>query len=200
MNQKNSSPVANREFIWVAKYADGSELREYDGELSEENDFYAIDKAKLINFALIGHNYTFGFANFGGAFNLKGNLYTFVLRDGVNGRSYSFNKDNIVYRDIIQYKSAFNDFNPFNKNVPLRGSVYKHSIGYKGKLSLDGCEFGLKFLLHIPFNEPVNFETIIMPDRDISGSLNILKNGKLFGDIKRDFEKDRHNKITWVLR
>lgn len=47
------SPVA-QSFIWVAEYADGSHLAEYNFDNRKANSFYHIDKTKLIRFGLIG--------------------------------------------------------------------------------------------------------------------------------------------------
>ena len=51
---KPFSPVENRDFIWVAEYADGTLFPEFDFQTKEFNNFYNIKKNELLGFGLVG--------------------------------------------------------------------------------------------------------------------------------------------------
>ncbi len=198
MTEKYHSPTRTRELVWFADYADGSQLCEFEGE-EKENSFYDIDKEKLLRLGLYGHGDCFSFDIFGGHFNIKSAVYTFGVKNNLNDKLYYFN-NKIIYRDIIQYKSAYSDFNPFNKHEPVKGGVYQHSIGYKGKITVEDRNFAIKVLLHVPFNQPVHFEVRVVPDWDFKGLVCFMKNGKLFGYGEGSFVSGKATKSKWVVR
>ncbi len=191
------SHLKDREFVWLAEYADGLSLLESD----KVNCFYDIEKQKLIRYGLIGHGYHFYFNTVGGTFNLRNSDYKFILEDEFANK-YEINNSNIIYNDIIQYKSACTDFNMMNKNAPLKSFIYMHSLGYKKQVSLTNTKFSAKNLLHVPLDKkPIYFEIMLVCyDRDINGKVYIIKNDQAVDSVEVKINKGRAGKFEWVVR
>ncbi|NKI24717.1 hypothetical protein HFN20_26555, partial [Paenibacillus dendritiformis] len=100
------SPVA-QSFIWVAEYADGTHLAEYNFDNGKANSFYHIDKTKLIRFGLIGEGSQIYFDVGNGVFTMNGHRLS--LSYSASSREYPLTGRTFLYNDIITYKNAVSD-------------------------------------------------------------------------------------------
>ena len=109
------SPVTQRQFIWFARYNDGTFFTEFEND-GKENSFYDINKENLKEFGLIGHGAKYSFTTEDGTFtvfNPDGTKYTFVFNLDDEAQKLirlSKNSDTSPFNDIIQLKRFYTDF------------------------------------------------------------------------------------------
>lgn len=197
--KKLFSPTPQRDFIWLAEYYDGTIYPEFSFETGKANDFYMIDKDKLIKFGLIGHGYKFDFNIAGGEFNLLGRKISFVYK--VDDRYYNLNDKNLIYNDLIAYRNAYIDFDPFGNEVQFNNPyIYQYNFGYKTKIVKDDIKFNFKVICHVPFNQPVYLEIGLVANQKLDGELLILRNEAIIKQVKSPLEKDISGMYNWEVR
>lgn len=193
------SPVKQRDFIWLAEYYDSKYLTEFDFETGKQNDFYLIDKSKLIKFGLIGHGYKFNFNITGGIFDLLGRKISFIYK--VNNKYIYLTNKNIIYNDIITYKSAYSDFDPFGKKLQSNNySIYQYNFGYKIQLYFENIIFNFKAICHIPLNQAIYLGIKLVIDQRLDGELLILKNEAIIEQVKAPLEEGVSGTFNWVVK
>jgi len=189
------SPV-KQDFIWVAEYADGTHLSEFDFSTHEENSFYEIKRDMLIRFGLIGHGGHFYFEGFGGSFKIVGQMFDFVY--SVNGKNYPLSGYNQMYNDIITYKDA--EMIADLKNGRSVGRITQFNFGYKTRLAFDDVNFGFKVIFQIPYKDYWRFNVRLVSDIDLDGKLLIRRNGQFIKEYDAPLHKDVGGEVTCLLK
>lgn len=196
------SPVPNKQaLIWVAEYDDDTFLAEYDFNTQKKNDFYSIDKDKLLRFGFIGNGSK-------AYFNVSDG--TFIIDDNKIQISYIHNENEVfltgrtfIYNDIIQFKSAIADIDVMSlkSNENIIGDVSCHSIGYKKQLDLFDSSIHFKSILHIPSieNQSPYLEIKISSSIDVNGELLIKVNNNEVDKIDAPLKANMAGIINWRL-
>ncbi len=188
-----NSPVA-QSFIWIAEYADGSRLAEYDLLTKKHNKYYQIDKANTIRFGLLGMNIPLYFNTYDGQFALARNLFQFVYE--TDGKQYELTRQNTMYNDIITFKKA-------ESGIYLNGGTFtnimQYSFGYKAFAKIADARLNMKIICHVPVGNKVNFEVRLVSDSTLVGNLGIIKNGKLLNYIRAPLEPEIGGEVKWVI-
>jgi hypothetical protein len=197
---KPYSHVSNREFIWVAGYLDGSMLAEFDFQTYKDNDFEAIRRDNLLTFGLLGHGLKMYFDTATGIFNLAGNEYEIIYK--ADDKEYNLTGQYQLYNDIIQYKSAFTDFDPFAKEQGYAGSagIFQYNFGYKNRFNIDGTNFSFKAICKMPLNQPIHLALWLVADADLNGQIVIKKNGITIEKIDAPIVKNVGGDMNWVVK
>ncbi|MBP1906681.1 hypothetical protein J2Z32_003345 [Paenibacillus turicensis] len=196
------SPVPNKQaLIWVAEYDDDTFLAEYDFYSQKKNDFYSIDKDKLLRFGFIGNGSK-------AYFNVSDG--TFIIDDNKIQISYIHNENEVfltgrtfIYNDIIQFKSAIADIDVMSlkSNENIIGDVSCHSIGYKKQLDLFDSSIHFKSILHIPSigNQSPYLEIKISSSIDVNGDLLIRVNNSEVDKIDAPLKANMAGIVNWRL-
>jgi hypothetical protein len=196
------SPVPNKQaLIWIAEYDDGTFLAEYDFNSQKKNDFYSINKDKLLRFGFIGNGSK-------AYFNISDG--TFIIDDNKIQISYIHNENEVfltgrtfIYNDIIQYKSAIADIDVMSlkSNENIIGDVSCHSIGFKKQLDLFDSSIHFKSILHIPSigNQSPYLEIKISSSIDVNGELIIRVNNSEVDKIDAPLKANMAGVINWRL-
>lgn len=196
------SPVPNKQaLIWIAEYDDGKFLAEYDFNTQKKNDFYSIDKDKLLRFGFIGNGSK-------AYFNVSDG--TFIIDDNKIQISYIHNENEVfltgrtfIYNDIIQYKSAIADIDVMSLkyNEDIVGDVSCHSIGFKKQLDLFDSSIHFKSILHIPSigTQSPYLEIKISSSIDVNGELLIRVNNSEVDKIDAPLKANMAGIINWRL-
>jgi hypothetical protein len=195
---KPYSPVSKQDFIWLAEYADGTQLFEFDMETGKENLFYDIQKEKLIRFGLIGHGMKLYYEVLGGVFKLHGRMIEVVYR--TKEKDIYLTGQKILYNDIIQFKNAYTTFNPYNAKAGQDSKISQFNFGYKQNLVIDGIKFGLRFLCHVPFGKPIYLSFRVVADSDLDGALMIRRNNIVIQEINAPLRTDVGGEFNWILK
>jgi len=154
--------------MWIAEYED-DELREFEGD--KENDFYDIDRDKLINFYIDDDFYNIET----GIFQIEDKVFN--LGYEVDGKLYKLTgRDDIKYNDLIQYKDAHNDVVMENGKRKMLGAVIDaYNFGYKQKIITEIAEFNLKLIATIPQDERLpKMNIFLRSDRELNGQLVLI--------------------------
>lgn len=189
------SPV-KQDFIWVAEYADGTYLSEFDFATHEENSFYSIKRDQIIRFGLVGLGSHFYFEGFGGSFKVGGRMIDFAYE--VNGKFFPLSGFGKMYNDIITYK----DVEMYADLLNGRSStnrISRFNFGYKTTLTYDEASFNFKAIFQIPFNKPASFYVRLISDTELNGKFIILRNGKVAEEYDAPLKKDVGGELTWLL-
>lgn len=186
--------VGWQDFLWLANYANGTSLCEYNPKTFEKNDFYKIDKIMLDSFGLFGHGVDLYFDVQTGKFNLGGNelFFSYMADDGKEYNLTGYN--NGLYNDIITYKDAWTDAKLINDGK-YQNQIHQYNFGFKKKLTFDnGIEFALQIVCCIPYNRGAYLEIKLVPSKNLSGNLIIKKVGRIAEPIKVDLKEN----YAWV--
>ncbi|ASA22781.1 hypothetical protein [Paenibacillus donghaensis] len=195
------SPVKEaQDWVWIAEYADGSHLPEYNFDNRIKNDYYSIDRNQLIRFGLIGMGSQIYFDVANGIFNINKNRIQMSYI--ANGIEYPLTGRTYLYNDIIQQKVAIGDGKLLSKTASgrIKGHIIAHLIGYKKKMELDEVNINFQNILYIPQNEqPSYLEVKISADKDLDGELVIRVNGFVANRIHAPLLKNRSGIYNWEL-
>ena len=194
-NIKPYSPVQEREFVWIALYEDGSHLSEYDLLTRNENNFYSIDKSKLVAFGLIGHGHKFYYSAYGGYIHTPFGVIELIYK--VEDKEYYLTGQDDLYQDIITYKRANTDIDLINNHSYTQ--IVEYTYGYKKLLNIDDINFSLRVLNKIPNNEPVHLNIRLVADNELNGSLIIKRNGIIIEEVSAPLNKDVGGEFNWIL-
>jgi hypothetical protein len=199
-NLKPYSHVNNREFIWVAGYVDGSMITEYDLNSCKENDFELIKKDNLLTFGLIGHGLKMYFDTATGIFNLDNRELEISYQ--ITDKEYNLTGQYHLYNDIIQYKSAFTDFDPFAKQLVYAGStgIFQYNFGYKNRFNIDDINFNFKAICKVPIDQPIHLALWLVADADLNGQIVIKRNGKVIETIDAPIVKNVGGEMNWMVK
>lgn len=197
-----SANISNKDFIWLAEYLNGTLLFEYNLENDIQNDFYAIDKNQLLRFGLIGHGMRLYHETFNGTFNINGSTYDFLYIDE-NGKEYPLTNQNCLCSDIIQFKESSSIMNTRDmingRNIGMN-RVESYNFGYKNKLTINGIEFSVKFIVKIPYNKPAYISVKIVANKDLQGKLMVVKNGFQKFEYHAPIKAGYGGEVDWVVR
>ncbi|MBD8498876.1 hypothetical protein [Paenibacillus arenosi] len=195
-NYEARSPVS-QPFVWVAEYADGTVLSEFDYTTTEENRFQDIEKHKLIRFGLIGNDARMYFEVFGGIFKILGHMLQidYVTEE----KSYQLTGQPFMYDDLITYKDAEFTFNP---RILGSGSsaITQFNFGFKVKLKLEDVEFNFQAVCQIPHSQVACMEIKLVANKDLDGRVEIKRNGNRVDIIDAPLQEGIGGMITWELR
>lgn len=191
------SPTPLRDFIWVANYADGSILTEFDYITKEKNDFYSIRKQDIIRFGLAGHGYHFYHDTVGGSFHLPQGKFDF--RYVFESRSIDLTSGFDFCNDIITFKKANSTFDPTGVQNISNSQIVEYVFGYKKKISTDDFQAHVKIMFHIPFGSPMYISIRMVTEHDYNGKLQILEGGKVIEQIDSPLFKDTSSEINWEV-
>jgi hypothetical protein len=197
---KPYSHVSNREFIWVAGYLDGSMIAEYDLNNYKETDFELIRKDNLLTFGLIGRGLKMYFDTATGIFNFDNQELEISYH--IADKEYNLTGQYHLYNDIIQYKSAFTDFDPFAKQLGYAGStgIFQYNFGYKNRFNIDGINFSFKAICKVPLNQPIHLSLWVVADADLDGQIVIKRNGQVIEKIDAPIVKNIGGEMNWVVK
>lgn len=198
----NKSPV-NQSFIWVADYMDGSYLSEFDFYTKQENSFYNIKREELLRFGLIGEGLQVFFDVPNGVFNINGHEFKIQYIDET-GKIYPLNGTFIMYKDIITYKNAVSDTNPFRRDMingrTSSSDIVQYNIGYKMKTYMNGVSLSYQVIACMPFNENMYFEIKVTSEKDMNGMLVIKRNENIVDEIQAPLVKNKSGLINWSVK
>lgn len=201
-NEYTYSPVPQiQNFIWVAEYYDGTYLSEYNFDNKHDNNYYNIDRSKLIRFGLIGMGSQMYFDVANGIFNINNNRIQ--VSYVVNKEEYPLTGRTFLYNDIIQYKEAYGDINlsSFPSGGNLKNNIASQAIGYKKSMFLVDANIHFKNILHIPQDKNVApyLEIKISSDKDMDGELIFRVNGMTANKVHAPLLKDKAGIYNWQL-
>lgn len=198
---KHSPLPQAQNFIWVAEYYDGTYLSEYNLNDKKNNDYYSIDRSKLVKFGLIGMGSQMYFDVANGIFNINNNKIQ--VSYVVNKEEYPLTGRTFLYNDIIQYKEAYGDMriSPTSSGGKLKNNIYSQSIGYKKSMFLVDANIHFKNILHIPQNSNIApyLEIKISSDKDLNGELVFRVNGMIANKVQAPLIKDKAGIYNWEL-
>lgn len=187
------SPVA-QDFIWLAECYDGTHLAEFDFGTKEENDFYAIQRDKMLRFGLVGHGMKLFFES-DGVFNLNGKSVDLIYR--TKDKEYFLTGHHGKYKDIITYKDAEC---AFDSAYGLgKSSITQFNFGYKAEVTVEGVTFNIKPVVKIPFNQPVHLSLWVVANKKLDGELVIRFNNRESQVIKAPLKKGVGGDVNWVV-
>ena len=196
------SPMPHTQnFIWVAEYYDGNYLCEYNLNDKKSNDYYSIDRTKLVKFGLIGMGSQMYFDVANGIFNINNNRIQ--VSYVVNKEEYPLTGRTFLYNDIIQYKEAYGDMrlSPTSTGGALKNNIASQSVGYKKSMFLVDANIHFKNILHIPQDKNVApyLEIKISSDKDMDGQLVFRVNGMIANKVHAPLVKDKAGVYNWQL-
>ncbi len=194
-NGRRVSPVS-QDFIWVAEYADGSNIAEFDLLTRKENSFYSIQRDKLIRFGLIGHGMGLYYEVPGGIFKLNGRMIELIYKTKV--REYYLTGHAKMYNDIITYKDAEA---VLKLDGTTQSNITQFNFGYKQELEFeDGLKFNLRVLCKIPYNQPIYMNIRLVANKEVCGFLHIKRNGLVCDVFEAPLRKGVGGELNWVVR
>ena len=201
------SPIPAQPFIWMAEYFSGG-LTEFDLETGAENNFQDIDKDKLLRFGLIGNKRKMWFECIGGTMNIAGRRIDIAF-ETKDGKRYNLTGNGgIMMKDIITFKKAVADV-PIgigNKKASvtrtgeLKPNIVGYYYGYKTQITIDGVTFSFKPIVSLPLSKAAYIEVSLMADTDLEGKIVFIKNREDIESFKGVLEKDKTNKINWLIK
>lgn len=199
--QVGSSPVA-QDFIWLGEYLDGTHLSEFDLREGEENNFYRLEKERLVRFGLVGQGLKLYFET-DGIFYLGGHEVQMFYE--VGGKEYRLNGTFMHnYRDVITYKDA-EAFSTIVRGGPSEGvfgtRILQYNFGYKAKLEYPDVTFRFQPIVKIPMTgHDVYISIKLVADKDLDGKLIIRRNGITKFEYHAPIKANVGGEINWTLQ
>ncbi|MGM1044902.1 MAG: hypothetical protein ACQEXX_02010 [Bacillota bacterium] len=195
------STMPSQSFIWVADYYDNTSLLEFDPKTKQFNNFYTIDKNKLIALGLIGEGSQVYFDVANGIFNINGHriMISYVTKT----KEYPLTGRTILYNDVITYKKVDADADMFKKSDRgdrFNQTITSFNVGYKKKMELEGVNISFQNILTIPFDESLYLQIKISADQDLDGEMIIRRDGLIVDSIHAPLKKDMAGIINWNIK
>lgn len=204
LREKMKSPVP-QEIIWLAEYSDGTYLSEFDFQTQQPNKFDRIRRQDVIRFGLVGIDVPVYYEVFGGFFNIAGR--------GIQAKYVTASEEeyylighNKPYNQIIQFKRGESELNLLDlkrdsiiwgKNA---GEIVEHHFGYRVHLDVRDVRFEFEVVCTIPYQKPVFMTFKLAANKDLDGSLVILRSGVEVARIKAPLEKNVKGETSWVVK
>lgn len=196
-NSNGICPNKNQDFMWVADYADGSHLAEFEN--NKESSFYAINKNNLIYFGIVGCGHKMYFDVMSGTFEISGRKIELEYIDE-NDNIYKITGSNVLYNDILQFKEAESNFNPTDiYNRKVNTNILQFNFGYKQKLNFENTNINAKIICKIPYNSPVYLEITLTSSKQLNGKLIIKRNGNIIDAINAPLHEGMKGTINWDI-
>lgn len=192
------SPV-NQDFIWMAEYSDGSYLSEYDFTTKLPNNFYTIERSRVIRFGLLGQGMHLYYESFGGTLKLKGQMYQLVYK--VGDEEYHLTGQPIMYSDLISYKDAESTARmTASPEGRFTDRIVQFNFGYKQQLTIKDVNFQVKLLCRIPYDKPAYLTIRLVTDRDLDGKLLIKRNGFTCDEFHAPLAEGVGGELNWIIK
>lgn len=197
--QYTRSPVPQK-YIWVADYYDGTNLTEYDFQTKKSNDFYAIDREKLISYGIIGQGSQLYYNVANGVFHI--NQDRFSISYTVEDEEFPLSGRAFLYNDLIQYKngSSYANLNTRVKEGKFKNSIDCFNFGYKKSMNLNDVSINYQCIFSLPDEDISYFQIKVTSDKDLDGHLIIRKNGLIVDEIIAPLKANHSGNINWELR
>lgn len=196
MNNNYISPV-NQDFIWMAEYMDGNHLSEFDLVTKIENNFYDIERDKLLRFGLIGHGIKLYYEVYGGIFKVAGQMIEVLYK--VGDKEYYLTGQQAMYCDIISYKNAEATINLLSGGGEMNSQITQFNFGYKTNLNIDGINFNFKAICMIPYMQNAYMNLWLVADRELDGQVVIKRNGKIVQEIEAPLHNNVGGEVNWLI-
>lgn len=197
-NIKYISPVPDqRDFVWLAEYANGTHLCEFDVNSKTENSFYSIKKNELIKFGVFGYGYKFYYDIHNGKIHTPIGSYDFEL--DINEQVFNLTGRNEVYNDIITYKKAWSTIDLLKPNGTSSTNIVEYAFGFKKCIKLDDINLHFQILLKMPYQEEMCFNVKISSDTHINGIVNIKRDGIVIDRLPIEIESNTARMTEWAV-
>lgn len=196
------SPVT-QDFIWLGEYVDGTHLAEFDFTTKQENNFYRIQRSKLIRFGLVGHGQKLFFEK-DGTFNLAGRIIDVTYSTPDKDYFLTGNIQN-TYTDIISYKDAeargLANFSPMTlgNGGNLSSTITQYNFGYKSTFLVDNVTIHFKAICCIPFQSPFYMNFWLVSDKKLDGKLQIRVNGLIANEFHSPLRPNIGGELNWQV-
>ncbi|WP_028562229.1 hypothetical protein [Paenibacillus pinihumi] len=197
--QYTRTPVAQH-FMWVADYYDHTSLTEFDLNTQHPNNFYTIDRNKLVRFGLIGSGSQIFFDIADGIFEL--NRHRISVTYSPNSKEeYPLTGRNLVYQDIIAYKDAVADANLLKQEAGgmFNQQITAFNVGYKKQLEFEGICIHYQNILTVPANAPAFMQIKLTSEQALEGKLNIRVNGRLAACMDAPLQANVTGSVNWQI-
>lgn len=201
--KKIKSPV-KQEIIWLAEYADGTYLTEFDLNTQKPNKLDMIRKTDIIRFGLVGIDVPVYYEVYGGYFNVAGR--GIQVRYEEDGKEYYLIGQNKPYNNFLSIKRGESvlNFGDLTRDVVAwgknAGQIIEHTFGYRENLEVNGVKFIFEALCTIPYQKPVFMTFKLIADKDMDGKLVIMRNGKDFTSIEAPLKVGELGETSWMVR
>lgn len=183
-------------FNWNADYVDGTNYSEFDLKTHQKNDFYLIERSKVVRFGLFGLGMKFFFEMSDGSFNLRGRRVEVEYHCEDGKIIHLTNNFNI--KDLITYKEAYTDYNKVQGLQ--RSNIYSINFGYKTKIIKDDLLLYFQPVVSLPFNNSVFMEVKITSNKSMNGYLVFKTRGVEVERFYAPLEEKISGQINWTVK
>lgn len=184
-------------FNWNADYYDGTFYSEYDFKTHERNDFYLIDRNKVVRFGLFGMGMKFFFEMADGSFNLKGRRIDIEYHTD-DGKIY-YLTNNRSPKDLITYKQAYTSLSPNNFGVQ-KSYIESINFGYKTKMAIEDINLFFQAVVCLPFNSRPYIEVKMTSNKSLNGFIVFKSKGVEVERFRACLEENRAGQINWTIK
>ncbi|PZT57519.1 hypothetical protein [Paenibacillus silvae] len=197
--QYTRSPVPQK-YIWVADYYDDTNLTEYDLQTKKSNDFYNIDRDKLIGFGIIGQGSQLYYNVANGVFHV--NQDRFAISYIVDDEELPLTGRTFLYNDHIQFKNGSSEATLNTKSIEgkFKNSIDCFNFGYKKTMNLNDVNINYQSILSLPDREIPYLQIKITSDQDLNGQLVVRKNGVVIDQFNAPLKANHSGIINWELK
>lgn len=195
-NDLEPRAIIDREFMWVAEYLDGTLFFEFDKSTLQQNDFYKIDKNRLLRYGYVGSGYKIYFNISNGIFYINNDSYSFEYH--TDDCKYNLTQQDIFYNDIIQYKNVHADAS--FSHVASKSYIDQYNLGYKCRFIQNDIKFNFKPIIHIPLSKPVHFTVKIVSNKNLNGRIIIKQNNIKCAEYKCGLDANIGGELTWIVK
>ena len=193
MQEPLQSPVS-QDFVWVAEYADGTKLWEFDPLTKEEHSFWTIRKKDVIRFGLVGLGLKLHYEVGGGSFHVAGNVIN--LSYVINDQVYPLTGGMQLYQNLLTFKETTADFSNFNRT--RAHSIHEYMFGYEENVKIGEAQATFRAMCHLPFQKPCYFTFQLTADQPLNGRLHIQKNWKT-DEFDAELLPDETGLLRWTF-
>lgn len=177
----------NRDLIWIAKYNNGQELREYQD--NKFNDFYSIDKDNLSSFGLMNELNELMYEVDTGTFIFNNKRLNISLKH--EDTIIPITESAIKYNDCITFKKADHIVTGAGFGT---SKIVEYNYGYKARLD----NMNIKIIVCVPLNRKAEIQIHITPDYNYDCDLIITIDNKPIGS-KIKLKEKVNNLIRWSV-
>lgn len=200
--KKDIRPPVKQDLMYMAEYADGSYIPEFNLMTATKNPFEGLRAEGLIRLGLVGVSVPMYIETYGGFFHLAGrNIQVkYVTKD----KEYYLIGHPRFYKNLFYYKTGMAEL-PMSPKAELiawgrpEGEIMSFHFGYTEDLLVEGVNFKLTAECKVPYQETIKLKFNLQADQELNGRIVVIRSGVEIDLGEAPIDPNMGGEVEWTV-
>lgn len=202
MFRKDIKVPVNQAMMYLAEYADGSYVTEYEELTAKRKPFDNLNPNNVIRFGITGIGVPLYVESHGGYFHISGR--NIQVKYVVGNKEYYLIGHPRFYRNFSYYKTGVAELSMSPKAEMVAwgkpdGEIVSFHFGYDEHILTEDVMFKFKAICNIPFQDKVTMTFELHADQTLDGEFVIIRNGQEVHRESAPIDPEEGGKIEWAV-